>query len=239
MYKNKTFLAIVPARANSKRLPNKNILNLADKPLVVWSIEAGLKSKYVDEVMVSTDSKIIADISKKYGATVPFLRPNNLSTDTATRSEVIKHVLNYYKNILDKRFDYIVFLQPTSPLRSETEIDKAIEYMFDKNGDSIVSVCEVEHPIHWSGTLPKDKSMGNFLDAVAIKSRSQDLPISYRLNGAIYICDYIKFLEEGCMFLKENIYAFIMKQELSIDIDEQLDFEIANFLKKRFLNEKK
>ena len=108
MYQNKTFLAIIPARGGSKRLPRKNVLALNGKPLIAWSIEAGLKSKYIDEVVVSTDSHVIADISKKYKANVPFLRPKNLSTDTASSFDAVRHAINFYKSELKKEFDYIV-----------------------------------------------------------------------------------------------------------------------------------
>jgi CMP-N,N'-diacetyllegionaminic acid synthase len=231
MYKNKKFLAIVPARGGSKRLPRKNILNLNGKPLIAWSIEAGLKSKYIDEVMVTTDDDEIIDIAKKFGANIPFRRPGKLADDYATRPEIIRHTIKFYENEFNKKFDYIVFLQPTSPLRGAKHIDEAVEYMFRKNGDAVVSVCEVEHPIHWSGTLPEDQNMSKFLDNVIVQSRSQDLPINYRLNGAIYICDTQKFLDEGCLFLKENIFAFEMPQKISVDIDTKEDFEYAEFLK--------
>jgi len=230
MYKNKTFLAIVPARGGSKRLPRKNVLDLNGKPLIAWSIEAGINSKYIDEVMVTTDDDEIVKVSKKYGAIVPFKRPDKLADDYATRPEVIKHTIEFYQNELNKKFDYLVFLQPTSPLRDEKDIDNAIEFMFEKNGDAVVSVCELEHPIHWSGTLPEDKNMSRFLDNVAVQSRSQDLEKYYRLNGAIYICEVQKFLDEGCVFLKENIFAFEMAQEKSVDIDSRLDFKIAEVL---------
>lgn len=208
----------------------KNVLDLNGKPLIAWSIEAGLKSSYIDEVMVTTDDDEIAQVSKKYGAAVPFKRPEKLADDYATRPEVIKHTIEFYQKELNKKFDYLVFLQPTSPLRDEKDIDNAIEFMFEKNGDAVVSVCELEHPIHWSGTLPKDKNMSKFLDNVAVQSRSQDLEKYYRLNGAIYICDVQKFLDEGCVFLKENIFAFEMAQEKSVDIDTRLDFKIAEVL---------
>ena len=233
MYRKKTFLAIIPARGGSKRLPRKNILNLAGKPLIAWSIEAGFKSKYIDETMVTTDDKEISEISKRFGASVPFIRPEKLADDFATRPEVIKHTIEYYQNKLQKKFDYLVFLQPTSPLRDESDIDSAIEYMMMKNADAVVSVCELEHPIHWSGSLPQDKNMSKFLDNVAIQSRSQDLEKYYRLNGAIYICNVKKFLEEGCVFLKENIFAFEMAQDKSVDIDTKKDFEYVEFLSQK------
>ncbi|NOR57103.1 MAG: acylneuraminate cytidylyltransferase family protein [Sulfurimonas sp.] len=224
MYNKKTFLAIIPARGGSKRLPRKNTLDLAGKPLIAWTIESGLKSKYIDEVMVTTDDEEIIEISEKYGAILPFKRPDILANDTATRPEVIKHTINFYKKNLKKEFDYIVYLQPTSPLRTEIDIDGAIEYMFKKKSDAVVSVCELEHPVHWTGTLPKNKNMSKFLSDVAIKSRSQDLETNYRLNGAIYICNTVKFLDQGCMFLKENIFAYVMNQNISIDIDTEVDF---------------
>ena len=230
MYNDKSFIAIIPARGGSKRLPRKNVLDLNGKPLIAWSIEAGLKSNYIDEVMVTTDDDEIAEVSKKYGAKVPFKRPKKLADDYATRPEVIKHTIEFYQNELGKKFDYLVFLQPTSPLRDANDIDNAIEFMFEKNGDAVVSVCELEHPIHWSGLLPKDKNMNKFLDNVVVQSRSQDLEKYYRLNGAIYICNVEKFLEEGCVFLKNNIFAFEMSQEKSVDIDTKLDFKIAEVL---------
>ena len=230
MYKDKTFLAIVPARGGSKRLPRKNILDLNGKPLIAWSIESGLKSRYIDEVMATTDDNEIVEVSKKYGANVPFKRPGELANDHTTRSEVIRHAIEFYQDELGEKFDYLVLLQPTSPLRSEKDIDNAIEFMFEKKGDAVVSVCELEHPIHWSDTLPKDKNMSKFLNNIAVQSRSQDLEKYYRLNGAIYICDVQKFLKEGCVFLKENIFAFEMSQEKSVDIDTRLDFKISKAL---------
>lgn len=232
MYKNKTFLAIIPARAGSKRLPKKNILDLGGKPLIAWSIEAGCKSKYIDEVMVTTDDDDIINISKQFGAVVPFKRPDEYSNDFATRADVIKHTIEFYRDKLNRTFDYLIFLQPTSPLRDEKHIDEAIEFMFTKKADAVVSVCEVEHPIHWNGVLPDNKDMSQFLTDIVVKSRSQDLQIYYRLNGAIYICDTEKFLEEGCVFLKENIFSFLMNKEISIDIDDQFDFKVADCLMK-------
>ncbi len=229
MINNKTFLAIIPARGGSKRLPNKNILDLAGKPLISWSVNAAIKSQYIDKVMVTTDSDEIMEVAKKYGAEVPFKRPDYLSTDTAIRPDVIKHTIDFYKNENQEKFDYIVFLQPTSPLRDESHIDKAIEDMLEKNADAMVSVCEVEHPVQWSGLLPDNKDMSNFLNDQDIKSRSQDFQIYYRLNGAIFICDSNKFMKSGCMFLQENIFAYVMPQNVSVDIDTEIDFMLARF----------
>lgn len=232
-YKNKTFIAIIPARGGSKRLPRKNVLNLGGKPLIAWSIETTLKSKYIDEVMVTTDDDEIAEISREWGARVPFKRPAELANDTAIRSSIIRHTIEFYENDLGKKFDYLVFIQPTSPLREEAHIDDAIEYLFDKNADSVVSVCEVEHPVQWSGVLPENNDMSNFITPEAAKLRSQDLQVHYRLNGALFICNTSKFLEEDCVFLKKNTYAYIMAQDVSPDVDTEIDFLLAETLLKR------
>jgi len=222
-----SILAVIPARGGSKRLPHKNILYLQDKPLIAWSIEAGLKSKYVDEVMVTTDDEEIAQIATKYGARVPFLRPKELATDTATTFAAIKHTIEFYQNNFLKVFNYILLLQPTSPLRSQQDIDRALELLEEKSGDAVISVCETEHSPLWANTLPKDLSMSNFLKEETKNKRSQDLDKYYRLNGAIYIYKTKKLLEEETFFLKDNIFAYIMPQESSIDIDTLLDFKIC------------
>ena len=224
MYNKKTFLAIIPARGGSKRLPRKNVLNLAGKPLIAWSIESGLRSKYIDKVIVSSDDDEIIDISKKYNAQT-IKRPDELASDTATTFDALKHTID---NI--EKYDYIVLLQATSPLRDEKHIDNAIELLESKEADAIVSVCEMNHSPLWSNTLPLNDSMIGFLKDEILNKRSQDLEKYFRLNGAIYICKSKKLLEEKSFFLKENIFAYKMDRESSIDIDEEIDFIFAEIL---------
>ena len=224
MYKNKTFLAIIPARGGSKRLPRKNVLDLNGKPLIAYSIEAGLDSSYIDKVVVTSDDDEVLTISKKYGA-VTINRPDELASDTSTTFDAIKHTVDNCE-----KYDYIVLLQPTSPLRDGDHIDKAIELLESKNADAIVSVCKMDHSPLWSNTLDDSLSMKGFLKNEVLNTRSQDLAEYYRLNGAIYICNVQKFLEEDCVFLKENIFAFEMSQEKSVDIDTALDFKVSKIL---------
>ena len=231
MYADKTFVAIVPARGGSKRLPRKNLLDLNGKPLIAYSIEAGLKSKYIDKVIVSSDDKEILNVSKQYKAEI-INRPSELASDKSTTFDAIKHTLD---NI--SRYDYVVLLQPTSPLRYEKHIDEAIELLEEKNADAIISVCEMEHSPLWSNTLSNNHDMSNFLRDEVLNKRSQDLEKYYRLNGAIYICKTDKLLETGGFFLKDNIFAYIMSREYSIDIDEKIDFDIATVIKKSFQDE--
>lgn len=218
---NKTFLAIIPARGGSKRLPRKNILDLCGKPLISWSIEAALKSKYISKVVVSSDDDEILNISLNFGAET-IKRPVELASDTATTFDAIKHTIDNFEN-----YDYIVLLQPTSPLRNEKHINEAIEFLEEKQADAIVSVCEMDHSPLWSNTLPKDGNMNNFLRDEVLNKRSQDLEKYYRVNGAVYICKTDKLLENKSFFLKDNIFAYIMDRKSSIDIDEEIDFLFA------------
>ena len=222
MFKNKTFLAIIPARGGSKRLPRKNILNLCGKPLISWSIEAGLKSKYIDKVVVSSDDTEILNISNELKVQV-IKRPNELASDTSTSFDVVQHAIDNLES-----YEYILLLQPTSPLRNENHIDKAIEILEEKNADAVISVCEMNHNPLWSNTLDDSLSMEGFIGDNLLNKRSQDLKKYYRLNGAIYLCKTDKLLKEKSFFLKKNIFAYVMNSNNSIDIDRKEDFELAS-----------
>ena len=226
MYKNKSILAVIPARGQSKRLPRKNILDLNGKPLIVWSINAGLESKYIDKVVVTSDDKEIIQISNGYRVDV-IKRPDNLANDTATTFDALKHVIEN-----SDKFDYIILLQATSPLRTSKHIDEAIELLESKKANAIVSVCEMSHTPLWSNTLPENGSMKKFLGENIINKRSQDLETYYRLNGAIYICRTDLLLINKSFFIRDNIYAYKMKRIDSIDIDESIDFIIAKSIMK-------
>ena len=225
MYKEKTFLAIIPARGGSKRLPKKNVLELAGKPLIAWSIEAAKESKYIDSVVVSSDDNEILSVAIEHGAQ-SLKRPVELASDEATTADTLVHVIKNMK----EAYDYIVLLQPTSPLRDAQDIDEAIKYLFEKEAKSIVSVCEMEHSPLWANTLPNDRNMQTFLKEEGINRRSQDLEPYYRLNGAIYICKTEEFLKAKSFFLKENVFAYEMPQNKSVDIDTDLDFLVAEAL---------
>lgn len=207
-----TFIAIIPARSGSKRLKNKNILQLGNKPLIAWTVEAALKSKLIDTVIVSTDSEEIANVSRSLGAEVPFTRPKELSSDKATSYDVIKHALAFYET--KKKFQYIILLQPTSPLRTTADIDKAIK-LLGKDTKAVVSVCEASHSPLWMNTLPKNHSLKNFLVKQIKNKRSQDLEKYYLLNGAVYISEINYFLKQKGFFGPKT-KALIMPQERSI-----------------------
>jgi len=218
----KTILAIVPARGGSKRLPRKNVIPLAEKPLILWTLEAGIKSKYVDMLVVSSDDSEIIKLSNKMGIQT-ILRPKELSTDEVLVFPLIEHVLDN----IDETFDFTICLQPTSPLRNEIHIDEALEFLVQKGADAVISVCEMEHSPLWSNTLPEDKSMGGFLKDDIKGIRSQDLPKYYRINGAIYICKTDRLMNEKTFFIDDNIFAYKMNRISSVDIDVKEDFLLA------------
>jgi len=230
VYRDKNILGLIPARGGSKGLPGKNIKSLLGKPLIAWTIKQALASKYLDRLVVSTDNKEIAEISRKYGADVPYMRPKELAEDNAKGIDVILHAIDWLKeNDNRKQYELIMLLQPTSPLRRFEDIDKAIELLFLKEAKAIVSVCEVDHHPLWANTLPEDGCMKDFIRKEIMNKNRQELPVFYRLNGAIYLayCNYIKQCKS---FLGKETFAYVMPRERSIDIDNEMDLKLAEIL---------
>lgn len=220
-------IAIIPARSGSKGVRDKNIRNLCGKPLMAYTIEAALESGEFDEVMVSTDSEHYAEIARKYGASVPFLRSAKTASDSASSWDMVDEVLNCYA-MLGKSFDTFCLLQPTSPLRDKKDIQGAYDLFRTKADFAVVSVCEAEHSPLWCGQLPADNELNDFLKQDTIKRR-QDSGAFYRLNGAIYIVDVRRFRNDKFLYQKGS-FAYIMTNEHSVDIDTELDFMLAGTL---------
>lgn len=223
-------LGIVMARSGSKGIVDKNIKNLFGKPLMAYTIENALQCRYIDKVMVSTDSMDYARIARDFGAEVPFLRSDKNATDTAKSIDVLLEVLDLYEG-RGQCFENVVALQPTSPFRTYKHLDEAFQLFYDKLADSVVSVCECEHNPLWANTLPLDLNMYGFIKSNT-NVRRQDLQQYYRLNGAIYISK-VSRLKQTQSFYGEASYAFIMDQRSSVDIDTELDFAFAEFLMTR------
>jgi CMP-N-acetylneuraminic acid synthetase len=225
-----SILAIIPARSGSKRLPGKNIKTLCGKPLIQWTIDAARAAvPSITEVMVSTDGGEIAELSIRVGAKVPLLRDSSLASDVSSTVDVIKSVIEYYKDN-GKEFEFVLVLQPTSPLRCAVHIEEAIALLKEKKADSVVSVCPAEHSPLWANTLNETQSMNVFIPDELKNLRSQDLPEYYRLNGAIFLTRVSRFLDEGTFLLSDNSYAYIMDSKSSVDIDEELDFLLAEVI---------
>ena len=225
--KKQKSIAVIPARGGSKGVPGKNIKLLYDKPLIAYTIEAAIQSQRFDHVIVSTDSKEIAEVSQKWGADIPFLRPDYLSGDAVSSDDVILHALEYYE-MQGINFDIVCKLQPTSPLRTSEHIKEAFNLLYEKDSDYVVSVCECEHSPLWTGVLGADNSMDCFMKEQDKTACRQTLPKYYRLNGAIYMGKVDLYKKNG-NFLGKNATAYIMEQRDSIDIDSILDFEMAEF----------
>ncbi len=226
MYFNKKILAIIPARAGSKGIKNKNIVDLCDKPLIEYSIQAARESKFIDEIVVSTDGSEIAEVSRAIGARVPFLRPKELATDKAKTIDAIVFTIDELKR-MGEIYDVLVLLQPTAPLRTSEDIDAAIEKFFDKGMRALVSVSLVDdHPM-LIRTIENNDMLKPLL-SVNSTCRRQDMPLFYRVNGAIYV-NRIEELSLETSF-NDNTVPFVMKREHSIDIDDPTDLLVAEAL---------
>lgn len=225
MFENSRILALIPARGGSKGIKNKNIIPVAGKPLIAYSIDAALHSKYVDDIVVTTDSQIIADVAKEYGARVPFLRPDYLASDTAKTIDAVIHAVDELKN-QGHSYDVLLLLQPTQPLRTSEDIDAAIELFYQNNQKATVSVSPVDdHPL-LIRTVSSDGCLTNLLNTGST-CRRQDMPDYYRVNGCIYL-NKISEVDKDLSF-NDNKLAYIMPRERAVDIDEPKDLLLAEY----------
>jgi len=213
-------IGIIPARAGSKRLARKNILPLAGKPMIQWTIEAAKEAGCFAKIVVTSDDPGALQVARTCGVT-PLVRPAELSTDTATSENVVDHAITVHATE-GEHFDAVVLLQPTSPLRTAEDIRVATELFAERSAGSVVSVCRAEHPPEWMTTIPDDRALAHFYATLRrLPRRSQDLPIHYRLNGALYIARMKRFLEERSFYCDPG-YAYVMPPERSIDVDTEL-----------------
>lgn len=224
MYEDKKIFAIIPARGGSKGVKRKNIKLLDGKPLIQYSIDEGKKSKYIDDVYVSTEDEEIAKISKDLGAKVPYLRPESLALDTSSTSEVILDFIEKIEKNLS--YDLVVLLQPTTPLRTVQDIDNAIEKFCQKNYTSLITVAPMPHPIQYVRKIDDKGFLQKYVDYDNKKSRRQDFEKLYILNGAIYIMTVENYKIYKSFDIKDTGY-YLMSSENSADIDNPIDFDIA------------
>ncbi|MFF3100859.1 acylneuraminate cytidylyltransferase family protein [Viridibacillus arvi] len=221
-----TFLAVIPARGGSKGIPRKNIKELAGKPLIAWTIEEAKKSKYITRLILSSEDQEIIQVAEEYGCEVPFVRPYELARDTTSGMEPILHAIAQCPG-----YDYIIMLQPTSPLRTVEDIDNAIEKLLENDSNYCVSVVETSESPYWMYKMSEEKVLQPLLADEPIAVRRQELPVTYSLNGAIYI-GKTKVFQESKSFLNNDTVGYLMSKEHSYDIDSMLDFIICDTLKK-------
>lgn len=229
MFQDKRIVALIPARGGSKGIKNKNIRPLAGKPLIAHTVEYAAASGYIDDVVVSTDSEEIANVAKAYGALVPFLRPAALASDTARTIDAVVHAIQTLRT-MGRTYDALVLLQPTSPLRTDEDIDRAIEAFYGRGGACLASVSAVsDHPL-LIRSIDAEGNLVHLLDANST-CRRQDMPSFYRINGAIYIFR-IDDIDADTSF-NDAAIPYVMTEERSVDIDTIGDFEYAEWLLSR------
>tara|TARA_B100000768_G_scaffold142899_1_gene134908 strand:- start:587 stop:1303 length:717 start_codon:yes stop_codon:yes gene_type:complete len=228
----KSILAIIPARGGSKGLPGKNTRPLCGKPLIGWSIEQAKKSCYLDTILVSTDSQKIADIAQSFGAYVPFIRPAEFATDQSSTYDVIRHALSYFKDTESKEFDFVVLLEPTSPLRENDDIDKMLELIVARQDefDSIVSIGEVtEHPSIMKRLV--GDGIEPFCPELAQTTRRQENTPAYFPFGVAYIAKTNSLLEENTFYTRRCMY-FLIKRYQNYEIDDIYHFKCIESIMK-------
>lgn len=228
MIDKKKVIAIIPARGGSKGIPRKNIKDLNGKPLIAYTIEEAQKSKYIDRIVVSTENEEIAQVSKSFGAEVPYLRPKELANDNSPLVECIIDMVNYLKIRENFMPDYVCVLQCTTPLRTFKDIDGAIEKIVNIATDGVVSVCEAEVNPYWTNVFDGDE-LKYFIEEGKQITRRQDLPKIYRINGAVYVVK-VEILVNDRTLEPSRSTGFIMEASKSIDIDNIKDFLLAEIL---------
>ena len=229
MFSGEKVLGIVPARGGSRRLPRKNITIVAGKPLLLWAVEAGLGSMIVDKTVLSTDDDSVADVATEFGVNDIMMRPKVLGDDDASMTSVIAHTLRSLENQGD-HFGYLALLQPTSPLRTSRHIDSAFSLVEEKQVLGAVSVCSTEHPLEWMGKIGSDWVLDSFFNETEMEKQSQEFVPSYQINGAIYIVPVERFLKEETLFLSTGMVAYVMNRRDSVDIDDEYDLRMAEWL---------
>ena len=225
-----TFVGLIPARGGSKGVPRKNLRCVGGQPLVSLAVASALACGRLNRVIVSTDDAEIAEAAQRAGADVPFLRPARLAEDDTPAVAVARHAVEWLESY-GATVDAIVILQPTSPLRRTSHIDAAIDRFLETGADSVVTVCEVEHSPFWMQRLEKDRLVP-LLPSGMLAQRRQDLPPVYRLNGAVYVVRRRLLMEDGGI-MGPDTRAVVMAQADSIDIDSDLDFQLAELELKR------
>lgn len=223
-------LAVVPARAGSKRLPNKNVRVLGGLPLIAWTIKAAIEAHVFDDVLVSTDDATIAEIATRFGASVPWLRPAELATDTATSIDVLLHALDL-ADPGELRYGHVALLQPTSPFRTATSIAAGVKQCLSGGGAPVVAVSPARTHPDLCFRLDPGGRMYKFIPEMAGASlRSQDLSPAFEVNGALYVAS-VKYLRSHRTFFGPDATALVIQSRAeSIDIDDDWDWKLAQWV---------
>lgn len=224
MIEKKSVLAVIPARGGSKGLPRKNIKTMAGKPLISWTIEAAQASAYIDRLVLSSEDEEIIEVAHSFGCEVPFVRPAELAEDESSGIDPILHALEQLPG-----YDVVVVLQPTSPLRTTTDIDECLRFFQAAHAQVCVSMTEADKKPHWMFFLSTDHHLQPVIKQDEIGARRQDLPEVYLPNGALFIASS-EYLLRSKSFYTDQTIGYLMPKERSYEIDDLIDFKICEYL---------
>lgn len=227
----KRVIALIPAKGKSERIKNKNLKKICKRPLLWWTIDSAKKCKYINEIYVSSDSLKILNYSKNHKVKT-IKRPKNISNNLATKKDVIYHALNYLKN-KQNYFDYLVYLQPTSPLRTSKHIDYSLSKIFKKKISGLVSVLQQADENLWEIKVKNNKIYNDIKKNKNFSKRSQDLKKIYKPNGAIFIFNLNKLKYKNQFDISKGFEVYEMDRLSSIDIDDDYDFNLADLILKK------
>lgn len=226
MIEGKSVLAIIPARGGSKGVPRKNIRNLCGKPLIAWTIEEARKSRYIDRIILSSEDIEIITVAKQWGCEVPFVRPQDLAQDDTPGMTPVLYTID----TLAEKYEYVVLLQVTSPLRTVEDIDGCIEWCIKHQANSCMAISEVSENPYWMFTIGQDNQLTKLMETDSEYLRRQDLPKVFIINGAMYIAQ-TEWLLKNKEFDSPETIGYIMPQERAVDIDCEMDFKICELIK--------
>lgn len=222
-------VGLIVARGGSKTIPGKNIAPVAGKPLMAWTIEAARASQSLTRVVVSTDEQIYADVARSFGADVPFIRPRELAQDDSDREDVILHALQWLEDHERYCPDYLMLLQPTSPLRTAEDIDAAVAMARHLDAEAVVSVTKAPSHPYLAMSLAEDGRLTDFMPKPTGYLRRQSFPPAYALNGAVFLARRAVLLTRRS-FYTDRTYAYVMPAERSLDVDTSWDLHLADLV---------
>jgi N-acylneuraminate cytidylyltransferase len=224
MFDGKSILGVILARGGSKGLPRKNVREIGEKPLVARTIGAGLRSEFIDRLVLSSDDDEIMAIAEEYNCEVPFRRPDHLAQDDTPSVDALVHALDQLPS-----FDFVALLQPTSPLRTEEDIDATIARCHETEAPACISLVELEKPAQWMFVLSGDDRLRPLVDRLETVTRRQDAEPVYAPNGAVNVAR-TEWIREQTSFRTEETAGYVMPKERSPDVDSKLDLEWCRFL---------
>jgi len=224
MINGRKVLAIITARGGSKGVPRKNIQDLAGKPLIAWTIEAAHKSRFIDRTILSSEDQEIMDIAHQWDCEVPFVRPMELAQDDTPGMEPVLHALENAG-----KYDYVILLQPTSPLRTSEDIDQCLSLCLSNKAPACVSVTMPRHSPYLMYSMDQRLAMTPIMPVEQTGLRRQSMPTVVALNGAVYVAEY-DWLMQQKTFVTASTIAYVMPDERSVDIDSEFDLQLAALL---------